>query len=124
MKLGKLLCVGVLAISSVAMADVRVDLNGGERPLDACGGTIEATAQGTSPNVNLVLRNVKSCSNFIIETSGKEYKVPGPDGNRSGSFSISAGKLQNGWNKLKLTVRSNSGKTRDAVSIWVNVARY
>jgi hypothetical protein len=123
MKLGKLSFLGVLLISSVAMADVRLDLNGGERSLDTCGGTIEATAQGTSPNVNLVLRNVKNCSNFIIEQTGKQHKVPGPDGNRGGSFSISAGKLQTGSNKLRLTVRSNSGKTRDAVSIWVNVAR-
>jgi hypothetical protein len=124
MKLGIVSCVGVLFLSSIAMADVRLDLNGGARALDECGGTIEATAQGSSPNVNLVLRNVKKCSNFIISATGKEYKVPGPDGNRGGSFSISAGKLQHGWNQLRLTVRSNSGKTRDDVTIWVQVARY
>ena len=124
MKLPILSCMGVLFLSSVAMADMRIDLNGGEAALAECGGTIEATAQGTSPNVNLVLRNVKKCSNFIMSETRKEYKVPGADGNRSGSFSVSAGKMRNGWNKLRLTVRSNSGKTRDDVSIWVHVARY
>jgi hypothetical protein len=123
MKLGILSCVGVLFLSSVAMADVRVDLNGGETKLDACGGTIEATAQGGSPNVNLVLRNVKSCSNFVIKNTKRQYKVPGADGDRAGSFSISAGKLQNGWNKVRLTLRSNSGKTADDIAIWIQVAR-
>jgi len=122
--LGKLSALGVLLLSSVAMADIRLDLNGGERQLDQCGGTIEATAGGTSANVNLVVRNVKKCSNFILTSTGKEYKMAGPDGDRGGSFSINAGKLQTGWNKVKLTVRSNSGKTRDDVAIWVHVARY
>ena len=120
----KLVCLGVLSLSSIAMADVRIDLNGGATALAQCGGTIEATAQGSSPNVNLVLRNVKKCSNFIITTeTGKEFKLPGPDGNRGGSFSVSAGRLQNGWNQLKLTVRSNSGATRDDAAIWIQVAR-
>lgn len=123
MKLGILSCVGALLVSSAAMADVRLDLNGGQRSLGECGGTIEATAGGTSANVNLVVRNVKKCSNFVLATTGKQYKLQGPDGDRNGSFSIAAGRLHDGWNKVKLTVRSNSGKTRDDVSIWVQVAR-
>ena len=123
MKLGIISCVGVLLLSSAAMADLRIDLNGGEAALSQCGGTIEATARGSSANVNLVLRDVKNCSNFVISETGKQYKLPVSRGNRSGSFSISAGKLQSGWNKLRLTVRSNSGKTRDDVSVWVQVAR-
>ena len=123
MKLGILSCVGVLFLSSIAMADVRVDLNGGAVTLGECGGTIEATARGASPNVNLVLRNVKKCSNFIMQTNKKVYKVPGSEGDRGGSFSISAGKLQQGWNQVHLTLRSNSGKTSDFISIWVQVAR-
>ena len=59
----------------------------------------------------------------VVEATGKQYKLQGPDGDRNGSFSISAGRLHNGWNKVRLTVRSNSGKTRDDVSIWVQVAR-
>ncbi|HTL31567.1 MAG TPA: hypothetical protein VL326_00505 [Kofleriaceae bacterium] len=123
MKLGILSCVGVLFLSSVAMAETRVDLNGGQTSLGDCGGTIEATAQGGSPNVNLVLRNVSHCSNFVMKTTKKTYKVPGADGDRNGSFSISAGKLQNGWNKVRLTLRSNSGKTHDDIAIWVQVAK-
>ncbi|HUS29827.1 MAG TPA: hypothetical protein VMZ53_15085 [Kofleriaceae bacterium] len=123
MKLGILSCVAVLSLSSIAMADVRVDLNAGATTLSECGGTIEATARGSSPNVNLVLKNVEKCSNFVLQNTKKVYKVPGADGDRAGSFSISAGKLHNGWNQVKLTVRSNSGKTRDDISIWVQVAR-
>ena len=123
MKLANLSFLGVLLLSSVAMADVRLDLNGGERSLGQCGGTIEATVGGTSDQVHLTVRNVQKCSNFVMRETGKEYKIDGADGNRNGSFSIAAGKLRTGWNKVKLTVRSNSGKTRDDVAIWIQVAR-
>ena len=124
MKLGMLSCLVLLSLSSVAMADMRIDLNGGERRLDECGGTIEATVSTNhhAPDqVNLVLRNVEKCSNFVLKATHKQYKLAGNEGERGGSFSISAGKMQRGWNKLKLTVRSNSGKSKDDVSIWVNV---
>jgi len=69
MKLAKFSCLALMLMSSVAMADVRLDLNGGQRSLGECGGSIEATAGGTSDQVNLVLRGVKSCSNFGIGTT-------------------------------------------------------
>jgi hypothetical protein len=113
------------ALSASALADIRVDLNGPARFLNECGGTIQATTSDLGPsrsdNINLVLRNVKKCSNFIIQNTNAEYKIPGPDGDRIGSFSINAGNLTLGWNQVKLTVRSNSGATKDAVAIWVNI---
>lgn len=115
----------LLMISSSAFADIRVDLNGSAQSLRECGGTIQAksTAQGAgqSDQVNLILRGVEQCSNFIIDTTSQEYKLQDQGGKRGGAYTISAGRLSFGWNQIALTVRSNSGKHYDRVSIWVNV---
>ena len=124
-KLGILFSTLLLIAIPALASDLRLDLNGGLRNLSECGGTIEATSTnagyGESGSIHLTVRNVVNCSNFILETTGQEYKIPGPNGDRTGSFTLSTGHLDYGWNQVRLTVRSNSGAHSDSVAIWVNV---
>lgn len=130
-KFGMLLMSAALMLSSVsAMASsMRIDFNGGEYSLPECGGTIEAKGgvlqafvNGSQANqVNLIVHGSRNCSNFILETSGRVFKLNPEREGRGGSYTITAEKLQPGWNQINLTVRSNTGIHDDHVSIWVNV---
>ncbi len=130
-KLNVLVLFALLMSSFSAMA-MRIDMNGGEVSLPSCGGTIEAkggifqaAAHGSDSNqINLIVRDSEYCSNFIIETTGKVYKFEGRPGTYHGSYSITADKLDMGWNQIDLIVRSNNEGPfahRDRVSVWVNV---
>ena len=112
-------------LSPTAFASTLTTLNlGSTRTLPECGGTVEAKASdnaGAADQVNFILRNVKNCSNFVLHSTGKQYKINGEDGNRTGSYTISAAKLEGGTNILRLTVRSNSGAHQDEILIPVRV---
>lgn len=118
-----------LAISLFAaapsMAASLTTLNVGfARSLPECGGTVEVKASenaGSSDQVNFILRNVQFCSNFVLHATDKQYKIGGEDGNRSGSFTLSASKMAGGTNIIRLTVRSNSGAHQDEILIPVRV---
>lgn len=124
LKKSVLAVVALLASTSAFAANVQIQLDGRAMYLPECGGTIEANKSSASAGgdqMNLVLRNVKNCSNFILHETGREYKIPGPDGDRTGSYTITASRLDMGLNYVRMTVRSNSGATRDDVSIVVRV---
>ena len=113
-----------LLVGASAFADsIRIDLGRGEYSLPECRGTIEATksADGRSDQLNLILRSVKECSNFTIETTGKEYKLNDQGNGRGGSYTIPVREFHMGWNQVRLLVASNSGKHKDDIAIWVNV---
>lgn len=128
-KFGMMLMSAALMLSSASAMAMRIDFNGGEYRLPECGGTIEAKGgilqafvNGSQANqVNLIVHGSRNCSNFILETSGREYKLEREHVGRGGSYTITAEKLNPGWNQINLTVRSNSGAHDDQVSIWVNV---
>lgn len=129
-KFGFMLMSAALMFSSASAMAMRIDFNGGEYSLPECGGTIEAKGgelgaflEGSQANqVNLIVHGSRNCSNFILETSGREYKLQHErDNSRGGSYSITAEKLNPGWNQINLTVRSDSGAHNDQVSIWVKV---
>jgi hypothetical protein len=130
-KFGMMLMSAALMFSSMSAMAMRIDFNGGEYRLPECGGTIEAKGgeleaflEGSQANqINLIVRGSRECSNFILETTGKEYKLEEGRNGRGGSYSLTADKLHMGWNQVNLTVRSNSGKHSDEISIWVNVVR-
>lgn len=130
-KFGLMLMSAALMFSSASAMAMRIDFNGGEYRLPECGGTIEAKGgeleaffEGSQANqVNLIVHGSRECSNFILETTGKEYKLQEERLGRGGSYSITTDKLHMGWNQINLTVRSNSGKHSDEISIWVNVVR-
>ncbi|MFL5814451.1 MAG: hypothetical protein ACJ763_12810 [Bdellovibrionia bacterium] len=130
-KFGMMLMSAALMLSSMSAMAMRIDFNGGEYRLPECGGTIEAKGgeleaflSGSQANqMNLIIRGSRECSNFIIENTDHEYKLEEGRNGRGGSYSITADKLHMGWNQVNLTVRSNSGKHSDDVSIWVNVVR-
>jgi opacity protein-like surface antigen len=131
-KFGMMLMSAAIMLSSAAAmaSQMRIDFNNGEYRLPECGGTIEAKGgilqafvNGSQANqVNLIVRDSQYCSNFILDTSGREYKLQRErDGGRGGSFTITAEKLHSGWNHIDLTVRSDTGIHKDSVGIWVNV---
>lgn len=131
-KFGMMMMSAALMLSSMsAMAGMRIDFNGGEYRLPECGGTIEAKGgvleaflEGSQANqVNIIVHGSRECSNFVLETTGKEYKLNDERRGRGGSYTITAEKLHMGWNQINLTVRSNSGAHSDEISIWVNVVR-
>ncbi|MCO5142862.1 MAG: hypothetical protein M9962_07220 [Oligoflexia bacterium] len=117
-----------LWLSANAFADSFIQINSDrEYSLRECGGTIEATISESNyetDQINFVLRNVRNCSNVVVSDLNKSYKIPGQDGNRTGSYSIPASKLPSGINYVSVVVRSNSGAHLDKVSIPVRVVRF
>lgn len=89
--------------------------------LSNCGGSASINVSGGQ--VNLVFRNVAQCSNFDILSSngqGVNYpnqKIAGPNGNRSGSFTLPPSLYQYGINGVQVIVKSNSGKTADVLYV-------
>lgn|GEM_PF-6043428 len=116
--------IALIASVNAFAGNIQIELNGGEKFLHDCGGTIESTKSGAfrgGDQLNLVLRNVKMCSNFVLHETGKVYKLNGPDGDRGGSYTITAANLDLGWNTVRMTVRSNSGAHQDDVALRVKV---
>lgn len=104
--------------AAFATSVINLDI-GRERALPECGGSVEANISRDGNQVNLVLRNVRDCSNFIIEKTGREYKIPGQNGDRTGSFTIHESDIDFGRSVLVFTVRSNSGAHADQVRVPV-----
>ena len=139
-----LIALAALCTISAAHADnISIDANNGQYYLGECGGTIEAKVS-KSGDLNLVLRDVKKCSNFdIIGDDGyalsqdyKAKKIPvkgdcderATNCARSGSFTVPASLHDSDWleelltgsttNLVTVIVKSNSGKTSDTVKIY------
>jgi len=116
----------MLVAAPVFAADsLRVDLNNGQAALPQCRGTVEAkggiAAGGESDQVNLIIRGSENCSNFTLENTDKSYKLQQQGSGRGGSYSITAGKLNPGWNQIKFIMNSDSGAHGDEVAVWVDV---
>lgn len=113
----------VLAVGSVAQA-ARFTMTIGETGyLGSCGGQISINNGGSDDQVNVVLRNVKNCSNFDILTANGDSvyydskKIPGTNGNRDGSFSVPSRFFDYGSNTVRVQVRSNSAEHSDIITI-------
>ena len=119
----KTLLIALLALSAsgsaFAESQMTLGLNSGNQYLEECGGTIAASAtdNGDRTQVNLVLRSVKNCSNFIILKDGREYKLQGQNGDRGGSFTLPQDAIDFGMNRVRLVVQSDSGKHKDQVTV-------
>jgi hypothetical protein len=115
----------LIAAPSFAADSLRVDLNNGQASLPQCGGTVEAkggiAAGGEADQVNLIIRGAENCSNFTLENTDKSYKLQQQGSGRGGSYSITAGKLNPGWNQIRFVMNSDSGAHGDQVAVWVDV---
>lgn len=124
-----------LLVGTSAMANhLSLEL-GDSAYLPECGGMIKTNNGGNGNQLNIVLSGVELCSNFdIIGEDGyvvKDYKskkIPGPNGDRSGSFTIPSKMNDARWygkrNSVKVVIKSNSGKHQDHVTIYYTVYGY
>lgn len=112
-----------LSLSSFAGS---VILNiGDETYLSSCGGTAEVTDDGGQ--VNIVFRNVRSCSNFDIVAANfdnvdyKNLKLEGTDGDRHASFTIPQRFQELGLNFIDIVLKSNSGAHTDKIRLMFKI---
>lgn len=119
-----ILFVFISLISSSAFADITVTV-GQTKKLPYCKGTVKVTKTEDNRNdkINLVFKHVENCSNFDIltangeETSYKAKKIPGDNQDRSGSFTLPSKIVDDGYNRVKVIVKSNSGKHFDKINV-------
>ncbi len=129
-----ILALSLLVASTSAMADYMVLDLGDSAYLPECGGMIK-TNNGNGRQVNIVLNGVEQCSNFdiigddgYVVTDYKNKKIPGPNGDRSGSFTIPSkfndARYFGKKNSVTVLIKSNSGKHQDTVKIYYTVYGY
>lgn len=132
MSFSKIILSGLVSVvlSTAAFAGQVSVFLGDETRLPSCGGFVEIkkSPQGNAgEQVNMVFRGVQNCSNFdIVAANGENVtydkkKIPGPNGDRSGSFTIPKRALERGWNAIKIVVRSDSGAHSDTITLRVKV---
>ncbi len=112
--------------------DRRVDITLGEEArLPNCGGTVEIakSKQGNrgGEQLNVILRNVENCSDFVWEDLYNYAKNEKTDlsydlqrnrkGEWGGSYTLSWDYIKNGKNRMSFYVSSNSGKTLDRLRL-------
>lgn len=91
------------------------------RSMSYCGGTVQTTV--TNGQLNVVFRNVQDCSNFdIVKANGERVDYPnlklqGQNPNRYGSFTLPKSVIEFGLNTVRLSLKSNSGKTSEMIVI-------
>ncbi len=135
----KYILIGLITLSStIAMADHLTLSLGDSAYLSECGGMISTNNGSYGNQLNVVLNDVRNCSNFDIISDDGQYvsdykskKIPGYNGSRSGSFTVPTryndvdsdlGSIFFGTiNSIKVVVKSNSGKHQDHITIRYRV---
>ncbi len=110
------------ALSTQAFAGTRTLYTNGRVDLPSCGGTADLDIEWNG-DANLKLSGIDQCSNFDIVAGTfhtvvyDSKKIPGRNGNRSGSFTIPRRFITFGVNDVVVTIKSNSGKHYDKVHL-------
>ena len=124
-KFFSLLTISMFATLSSAFAGtVTMDAND-FASLPDCGGVVQTKISNGATQLNLVFKNVDQCSNFdIVKANGEKVTYPnqklgGKDRARSGSFTIPSSLIDLGSNSIRVSLKSNSGKTSDTIVVKV-----
>jgi hypothetical protein len=128
MRFFKMITLALLALAATQAFAVEESTlwlrDGNGMALRECGGFLRTTIR--NGQANLVFQNVRACSNFdILSKNGQfaEYsskKIPGPNGDRSGSFTLPKKVISYGFNFVKVIVKSNSGAHADVINLYFN----
>ncbi|MBC7690793.1 MAG: hypothetical protein H7222_03420 [Methylotenera sp.] len=119
----KLILFAILMTAPTAFAATGTLTIGQYASLPDCGGTIKVadsdSENGKSEQLNVSFDNVVNCSNFDI-VGLPDYaavKLQGKAKDRSGSFTIPKRAIKKGLNSIQIVVKSNTGKTKDTVTV-------
>jgi hypothetical protein len=96
--------------------------------LDSCKGFVEINDGAANDQVNVVFGDIEQCSNFDILSENGQYvadykarKLQGPNGNKSGSFTLPQEFLSFGAHYVKVVLKSNSGAHQDVIEVRYRV---
>lgn len=121
----------MLATTSAFAGQITLSI-GGSAELPSCEGTIRVTESGNQggEQVNIVFAGVTQCSQFDIVKANGQYLngyedgakrlQDKADGTRHGSFTIPKRLIAEGFNNIKVNLKSKTGAHSDTIKVLFN----